>query len=223
MLGTYSPISTKKTETSSDQSLQRSSKRLWELPSARYKTDLEPFGNEELPKALSTVAQITRPLLLDPYGQTINTIGKIRIARHRAVFPDELTSNEETLEYLWCSSILQEIERSKSILDLENDWDGEGSSSYKAATLSRASDFLTDNALQLWEIHHIKLDTPSVSPGPDGSIDIHWKSTARELLINIPEEVGESGTYYGDNKAGQIVKGTLDKSNNLWLLMWLMQ
>lgn len=120
--------------------------------------------------------------------------------------------------------ILEAVDQSKSILTLEDDWDGEGSSAYKAGTWRKAIDFLKRNALDLWQSEHVSLDAPRISPGPDGSIDLHWKTSRRELLINIPEEDDGTINFYGDNKAGQVIKGPLDLSkNNQWLLMWLMQ
>ena len=124
----------------------------------------------------------------------------------------------------WYASILAEIERSKSILTLEDDWDGEGSSGYELATWQRTTNYLKQNALRLWDSLHIALDTPNLSAGPDGSFDIDWKTDKRDLLINIPEDQTKLADFYGSNKAGQIVKGDLDISNpNQWLLIWLMQ
>jgi|SRR5579859_5684297 len=94
----------------------------------------------------------------------------------------------------------------------------------KHATWQRATEYLLKSALHLWHSHHTKLAAPRIWYEPDGSIDLHWRVQHRELLINIPEEEAMPASFYGDNKAGQIVKGRLDLSNNnQWLLMWLMQ
>lgn len=120
--------------------------------------------------------------------------------------------------------IIEAISKSKKILALEDDWDDAGSPAYKHATWNRAKDFLIASAHSVWISAQIRVDAPKILPGPDGSIDIHWKSAQKELLINIPEDVSESARYYGDNKTGQIVKGNLNISvDNRWLMMWLMQ
>jgi hypothetical protein len=120
--------------------------------------------------------------------------------------------------------LLDAITKSRKMLDWADDWDGEGSVGYSEATWNRARDFILHNASRLWRICLVIISTPRISPGPDGSIDIHWKTGESELLINIPVDLSEPATYYGDNKAGQIVKGNLDtQANNQWLLMWLMQ
>jgi hypothetical protein len=126
--------------------------------------------------------------------------------------------------------IFERIEQSRDILNFEDDWDDEGSPAYKTSTWERATSFLRRSALHLWQAHHIVLDIPKILPGPVGSIDLHWKTDQRELLINIPETLDEPANFYGDDSASrehlpnQTVKGTLDTSKeNQWLLMWLMQ
>ncbi len=120
--------------------------------------------------------------------------------------------------------IVDAISQSKKILDLQYDWDEAGSPGYKRKTWERAKNFLLENAANLWQINETRIDAPKILPGPDGSIDIHWKAKRHELLINIPEELSELAGYYGDNEIGQSVKGTLDTSrNHSWLWMWLIQ
>jgi hypothetical protein len=126
--------------------------------------------------------------------------------------------------------ILQAIELSKNILNFNDNWDDEGSPAYKVSTWDRATTFLRRSALQLWEEYHVILDAPKILPGPVGSIDLHWKTSRRELLINIPEILNEPANFYGDDSTSndrspsQMVKGIIDTSkDNQWLLMWLMQ
>ena len=126
--------------------------------------------------------------------------------------------------------ILEAIELSKYMLTFEDDWDDDGSPAYKSATWVRATAFLHHSALQMLTDYHVILDAPKILPGPAGSIDFHWKTSRRELLINIPEILDEPANFYGDDSTSsdhspnQMVKGILDISkDNQWLLMWLMQ
>jgi hypothetical protein len=126
--------------------------------------------------------------------------------------------------------ISEVIEQSKHILAFEDDWDDDGSPAYTVDTWDRATDFLLRNARYLWEENHLPLDAPKILPGPSGSIDLHWKTTHRELLINIPASSDESANFYGDDSlsrdhpSNQTVKGIIDTSkDHLWLLIWLMQ
>jgi hypothetical protein len=78
-------------------------------------------------------------------------------------------------------------------------------------------------ALGLWEEFGVSAPAPKIGKGPVGSIDLHWRTPGRELLVNIPPDVTAPADYYGDDRhGGHVVKGTLDPAeDNLWLLMWL--
>ncbi len=116
-----------------------------------------------------------------------------------------------------------EIEQAKRILELEDDWDGEGSLGYSEDTFNRAITFLTTHVERLWDTYSIPLPIPRIGPGPDGSIDLHWKQPSWELLVNIPADANEMATFYGDNYAAQKFRGSLDPKNfNLGIATWLM-
>lgn len=120
--------------------------------------------------------------------------------------------------------ITKAIEKSRKMLDWEDNWDDEGSVGYSVETWNRATHFLLTMTTRLWMLYGVHLEIPRILPGPDGSIDIHWKTEKHKLLINFPANSGESISFYGDNKSGQVVKGILDLNlNNQWLLIWLMQ
>src|SRR5262245_38892437 len=78
------------------------------------------------------------------------------------------------------------IEESRSMLDLEDDWDEAGSPGYDEATWRRAVEFLVQNAMLLREECHLRVEAPRIGKGPDGSIDLDWRLPKRELLVNIP-------------------------------------
>jgi hypothetical protein len=119
--------------------------------------------------------------------------------------------------------IEEAIEESRSLLELEDVWDGEGSPGYTGDTWNRAIEFLKDNTRRLRDILGVRISAPGISPGPNGSIDLHWKTVSRELLINIPTDPDQPAGYYGDDMGKNRIKGTLDTSGrNEWLLMWLM-
>ncbi len=97
------------------------------------------------------------------------------------------------------------IEKSKYILELEDDWDDEGSLAYEKVTWLRAINFLLDYANAYYD--QIKLiTTPKIYHGPDGSIDILWENENISLLINIPEDE-EKANFYGKNIKGQEIEG----------------
>lgn len=116
-----------------------------------------------------------------------------------------------------------EIDASRSMLELEDDWDGEGSPGYDEATWRRAVDFLVRNALRLNNEYGVALQSPRIRKGPRGSIDLHWRMPNRELLVNIPAKYGVPADYYGDDGAGgQQIKGMLDpEKQGYHLMLWL--
>lgn len=116
-----------------------------------------------------------------------------------------------------------EIEQAKRILELEDDWDGEGSLGYSEDTFNRAAAFLTTHAEGFWELCGIRLPVPRIGPGPDGSLDLHWKLPSRELLVNIPADANEVPTFYGDNYGALKNRGTLEpRKFNAEIVPWLM-
>jgi hypothetical protein len=67
---------------------------------------------------------------------------------------------------------------------------------------------------------------PAISPGPDGSVDITWRSPKRVLAANIPEEPDNVVTLYGRDFEGVEPKLSTESdpaSDGLWALAWLMR
>jgi hypothetical protein len=98
------------------------------------------------------------------------------------------------------------IERSKKLLQLKDDWDGEGSPAIEPDTWKKAVEFLQKHRTY-WDLDH---NLPSISPGPKGSIDIHWKRKDLELLLNVRGDDSSLVGYYGDDFHDGIMEGTLN-------------
>lgn len=115
------------------------------------------------------------------------------------------------------------IKSSRTILALANNWDGEGARAIQESTWERAVRFIWTNGFLLSKLYSLPIGTPEIVPAADGSIDIDWKTSGRELLINIPPGPGERASYYGDDLGhGTSIEGNLDTtSQNCWLLAWL--
>lgn len=121
------------------------------------------------------------------------------------------------------TSIAEAIASSKSILGLEDDWDGEGSPGYQEATWGRAVSFLRELALGLRRRYHVAIDAPRILPSAGGSIDLHWKTASYELLVNVPADPDKPASYYGDNARGNM---PIEKTCDPWspdpkLLAWM--
>jgi hypothetical protein len=126
------------------------------------------------------------------------------------------------------NSLLNTINKSRSLLELKDNWDGEGSVGYAEATWLRARNFLMRNAVRLYQSQKKSFDPPEFEPGPNGSIDLHWKTDARELLVNVPADPQETISYYGDDRVedtenairGKNIEGS---TNTEWIFLWLTQ
>ncbi len=134
----------------------------------------------------------------------------------------ELKSRREPVMLIFNHEIDQEIERaSEAIMGLEDNWDGEGSSAYSKATLDRAINFLKLHVSALIE-ESGKIIIPRILPGPDGSIDLHWRTAKLELLVNVPPNDGLVSFYGDDFSDGNSIKGTFNlKSVSKHLVRWL--
>jgi hypothetical protein len=106
------------------------------------------------------------------------------------------------------------INSSKWILDLDDNFDGEGSIGFKEATWKRAVDYVEKQMKVLWMNGLNNIDVPRILPATEGNIAIHWKNPRYELLITIPAESDKPATFYGDNYGELKIKGSFPLSNN---------
>jgi len=107
--------------------------------------------------------------------------------------------------------LLKEIKNSETrILSLEDNWDKEGSKAYKKESFDRAVTFLEQLYQKLIYEHDLRIQIPAIGPGPEGSIDIHWKTNKFELLLNIPEDYQELAGFYGDDYDKESIEGNLN-------------
>lgn len=114
------------------------------------------------------------------------------------------------------------IEVSREILDLEEDWDGNGSIAYDKATWHAATSFLLRQAQNAW-FAALMMPSPDVAPGPNGSIDIVWQETSFQLLLNVLPG-GNQISYWGRNKAIEVKGKIADLSaDHKELFLWLMR
>lgn len=168
-------------------------------------------------------------------SRTPNRMADLAIARNASCW--ELDAMEEFLECRQLAamplsgggrgkihkSIQEEIASSRSILDLEDDWDDQGSPRYSEDTWRRACDFLLRQANFARANLGCELPVPKILPGPGASIDLHWKLPDFELLVNIPADATQPATFYGDDYRDSCVRGNLNPSEEVrGLVVWLL-
>jgi hypothetical protein len=113
----------------------------------------------------------------------------------------------EKLSYLFTN-----IDKSKSILLLKNNWDDEGSEKYEETTWVSSVKFLFDYAKTLFQNYSIEIKSPKIYPGPKSSIDIIWEVEKYRLVVNVNKN-GEDAMFYADNYKNQITEGTFKLTN----------
>jgi hypothetical protein len=73
------------------------------------------------------------------------------------------------------------------MLDLADDWDGEGTPGYEEATWRRAVGIVVNSATAFVEVHPDEIPpVPTFMPGEDGSVDILWDTENRRLMMIVP-------------------------------------
>ncbi len=108
------------------------------------------------------------------------------------------------------NELAEEIEHSKYILQLEDNWDDEGAIKYETTTWQKAVTFISTYAKMMFEISSQIISTPSIYQGPQGSIDIYWDTEQYYLLINIPAGIDTKANFYGSDRKNTQLEGTID-------------
>ena len=101
----------------------------------------------------------------------------------------------------------------KSQLELINNWQGEEEDRPSPEAWRRATDFLRNIGEWLEENEpEYQFFPPRILPGPHGSVDLHWKLSARkvEMLINFPASENELSDCFGTDSHGVQLKRKLD-------------
>lgn len=122
------------------------------------------------------------------------------------------------------SHIESQIEASRYILSLGDNWDDEGASGYRLETWERAAGFVRSTAKEFMQLTGRNAPAPRISNGPESSVDILWQLGGREFLINIPDAADSAADFYGHNgpSGSYTVQGIFPPTSpQPWLLMWL--
>lgn len=115
------------------------------------------------------------------------------------------------------------IERSRTIAELHDDWDGEGSRGYSIETLGRAAELLQSIASGLPLSSQGSLSVADITPGPDGSVDIEVVVGEKRLLLNASYEPESPVLFYGYSTNRSFpIEGELGPQNSTrFLAEWL--
>ncbi len=95
------------------------------------------------------------------------------------------------------NELVLEIEKSKYIIDLKDEWDNEGSIGYTIQTWEKAVNYLVKLINKTHLTKGIKISTPKIAHGPNGSIDIFWENNKFNLILNIKSD-SDNISYFGE-------------------------
>lgn len=121
------------------------------------------------------------------------------------------------------SSLYQTIKDSKSILELQEDWDENGALPCNFNSYIASIEFLITYSKEVLNSYNVIIDSPEINIARDGSIDLEWRGKNYILLINFNNSDNINIQYYGeDNISKTIIKGFIeDKSINSDLAFWM--
>jgi len=105
-------------------------------------------------------------------------------------------------------SIYEEIEKSKYILELKENWNDDGGVGYDFEVWKKAILFISKLSTRIYKSYGQIIRAPKIYHGPNGSIDVFWENESFNLLINIPKN--GLGTFYGDNYGNNKSEGFFD-------------
>lgn len=161
-------------------------------------------------------------------NQRLRTQARLHTPVIAAVAEEPATERQEELYGIVLPRSLEHfaasIERSRAMVELEDDWDGEGSLGYSEATWHRAVSFAVESARGFVSDGWVPPPAPAISKGPDGSVDVLWRQGTKKFMLNVPSEPGEPVTYHGFDAENdrRETQGVVDLGDrNEWIVAWL--
>lgn len=114
-----------------------------------------------------------------------------------------------------------EVARAKrNILELEDDWDGEGSKRISEMTLDRVKLFLENVLGEHQKRTPGRLKIPSIVAGNEGEVEVNWLTDKFRLSIDIPEIHTDPVVYAADDMKGSRIKGTIP-FDRAWIVYFM--
>lgn len=137
-------------------------------------------------------------------------IAQLQVARKQYEAEPEIKTVDIAVKL---TEIENEIQESKYILDLADNWDDEGSKGYSESTWNRVTNFLRELSHKAFMSFHVTIDSPKIYHGINGSIDMRWNTDQYHLLVNFPESESSPASFYYNTKNKDTAKGVFYQSN----------
>jgi hypothetical protein len=141
----------------------------------------------------------------------------------RKITPDiEIKLSDKTFRLPFAFNDLKaEIEASKYILELEEEW-GEDGEKYDIHVWEIVFEFIIKMYLTSVRMFDVIPDFPKIYHGPDGTIDIVWEKSDYQILVNCPKEENRQVSFYGENVKKDSFKGSFYITDNCHSLLMIL-
>ena len=210
----------------------------WSMPQREVQPTGFPFrhSHEVFPKTSSVAIQDVALLATEvaklraQFSQTLAVIeGKLslrKVSRSRKTKFARKFQTDLPLIPPELSPIAEAIENSKAVCTRQPGRDEDSGLVCSEETWKRATKILLNHGLAIWEKAKVVIRSPTISAGPDGSVDLYWTAAPYGLLLNVPGDPQQPATYFGDdamNPDSNRTSGKLDstKPTDIGVLMWL--
>jgi hypothetical protein len=117
-------------------------------------------------------------------------------------FQQERFPTQPRIEDPYYHAIMESVKKSKSILQLQPDWDDEGAPQIAHETWLRAVEFVIRYFRWAKTSAQVLIPAPKIFPSPEGGIDLTWRTKEYSLLIHIPPDSEASALYIGSFAGG---------------------
>jgi len=123
------------------------------------------------------------------------------------------------------ADLVEEINDSKKILLLEDNWDYLGASSISQDLYMETIRFLLMYSMYIYENYQkTVIQSPEINPCSNGTIDLSWRTQKARMLINVKKKgdvfLASFYGYYTENRLPQegfIDMNKVDQSRALWM------
>lgn len=188
--------------------------RLASREARKYKQlfDLCPWPGSSRPNA-----SVDRPMIRDfvaAFGRGSKSRNRIELGQPlEVVFVSGGKAREREVAYE--SPIMRSLREAGWILDLDDDWDGEGSPGYAPATWDQVERFLKRLERESRRYLGREMPAPAIDPADQGSIDLFWEMEDRRLLVNVPHGTDEPISFFAQDQTGFTMSGEIPRAGSV--------
>ncbi|RZJ86438.1 MAG: hypothetical protein EOO20_18305 [Chryseobacterium sp.] len=120
--------------------------------------------------------------------------------------------------------IVEEINDSKYILELQDNWDHCGAKAANIEVYKKSIEFLLMYSQHIYNVYGVIIQAPEINLIPSGTIDFSWRTSGARMLINFKQKDDKIlATWFGYHKPdnlpeeGYIDVTKINESKAVWM------